>query len=256
MPRQPRALVAAVDLGLRLRAKVLRYLAHAARDGVPARAPDVPQRLPARPDRPVEDARRAQQEDLIQGAVRCLSRPSIYEQEHEDFREDVPGLHGEGGRPAPRPVGEGRPGQPRGVAQGRRGRAAVLRRRRGVRRDGRQGLPLQHGAHRGDHPRRRERRRLPGAQRRDRPLHQPPRDAGAEAALAARPGQRRAHLGHRDDRAGRRLGPAGHPHERRRQGRPLRRQRLQDVHQQRDHERPGDRRVAARTRTPATRASA
>ena len=96
-------------------------------------------------------------------------------------------------------------------------------------------------AHRGDHPGRRERPRVPGAQRRDRPLHQPPRDRRAEAALAAGPGQRRADLGDRDDRAGRRVGPPGHPHQRRRQGRPLRRQRLQDVHQQRDHERPGDR---------------
>ena len=37
------------------------------------------------------------------------------------------------------------------------------------------------------------------------------------------PGQRRADLRDRDDRAGRGQRPAGHPHQRRRQGRPLRR---------------------------------
>ena len=51
----------------------------------------------------------------------------------------------------------------------------------------------------------------------------------------------------RDDRAGRRQRPAGHPHDRRRQGRPLRAQRLQDLHQQRHHVRPGDRGRAAPT---------
>ena len=55
----------------------------------------------------------------------------------------------------------------------------------------------------------------------------------AEAALAARLRQRRDHHRDRDDRARRGQRPAGHPHDRRRQGRPLRAQRLQDVHQQR-----------------------
>ena len=49
-----------------------------------------------------------------------------------------------------------------------------------------------------------------------------PRDRRAEAALAARLRQRRDDHRDRDDRARRRQRPAGHPHERRRQGRPLR----------------------------------
>ena len=72
--------------------------------------------------------------------------------------------------------------------------------------------------------------------------------AGAEAALAAGPGLRRADLGDRDDRARRGQRPAGHPDHRGRQGRPLRAQRLQDVHQQRDHLRPGHRRGPHRPR--------
>ena len=174
--------------------------------------------------------------------------PSIYEQEHEDFRVHRARLHGEGGRPPPRPVGEGRPGQPRGLDQGRRDGPALLRRRGAVRRRRHQGLPLQRGRRRGDLPGRRERTRLPGPHRHHRPLHQHPRHRGAEAALAAGPGQRRADLGDRDDRAGRRLRPAGHPHERRRQGRPLRAQRLEDVHLQRHHERPRDRGLPHRPR--------
>ncbi len=35
-------------------------------------------------------------------------KPSIYTQEHEDFRSTVRDLPGEGGRPPPRAVGEGR----------------------------------------------------------------------------------------------------------------------------------------------------
>ncbi len=53
---------------------------------------------------------------------------------------------------------------------------------------------------------------------------------------------RRAHLGDRDDRAGRRLGPAGHPYDGGRRRRPLRAQRVQDVHQQRHPLRPRHRR--------------
>ncbi len=168
-------------------------------------------------------------------------RPSIYEQEHEDFRatarafmeKEVKPFHdqwekdGQVDREVWRKAGAAGP--------------ALLRRRRGVRRRGRQGLPLQRRAHRGDHPRRRQRRRLPGAQRRDRPLHQRAGERRAEAALAARAGLRRPDLRDRDDRARRRLGPAGHPHLGGRQGRPLRPQRLEDVHQQRHPVRPGHR---------------
>ena len=147
------------------------------------------------------------------------------------------GLPGEGGRALPRPVGEGRSGQPRGVDQGRRAGAALLRRRGGARRRRHQRLPLQHGGQRGDQQGRRQRARLPRAHRHHRPLHQQARDRGAEAALAARSGQRRADLLDRDDRARRRIRPAGHPYQRGRQGRPLRRQRVEDLHQQRHHER-------------------
>ena len=54
-----------------------------------------------------------------------------------------------------------------------------------------------------------------------------------KARLPAAHGARRAGRRHRDDRAGRRLGPAGHAHPRRAARRPLRHQRQQDLHHQR-----------------------
>ena len=59
---------------------------------------------------------------------------------------------------------------------------------------GDQGLPLQHGARRGGRPGRGVRARVRRAHRHHRPLHLLPRDRGAEAALAARAGLGRAHL--------------------------------------------------------------
>ena len=95
----------------------------------------------------------------------------------------------------------------------------------------------------------RQRPRLPGAHRHHRPL--PQRASGTdEQKQRWLPGlrQRRADLRDRDDRARRRQRPAGHPHHRGRQGRPLRAQRLQDLHQQRHPVRPGDRGRAHRPR--------
>ncbi len=135
---------------------------------------------------------------------------------------DRPLVHREGGQAAPRAVGDRWPGQPRGVDQGRRDGPALLRRRRGVRRTGRAGLPLQHGPRGGAHAGRRARSGLPRPHRHHRAVPQQPRHRRAEAALAARLRQRRDHHRDRDDRARRRQRPAGHPHQRRRQGRPLR----------------------------------
>ena len=178
---------------------------------VRAHAPDVPRRLPAR----ARSARRRCSTSSTAGPARRSAplpdRPSIYEQEHEDFRATARAFLEREVVPHHEQWEQDGQVEPRGLAQGRRGGAALLRRRRGVRRRRGQGLPLQRGAHRGDHPGRRQRARLPGPQRRDRPLHQPPGDRRAEAALAARPGQRRADLGDRDDRARRRVGPPGHP---------------------------------------------
>ena len=79
-------------------------------------------------------------------------------------------LHGARGRAPPQAVGGRRRRLPRGVAQGRRAGAALLRRRRGVRRRRGQRLPLQPGDGRGVGPRRRQRPRLHRAHRHHRPL--------------------------------------------------------------------------------------
>ena len=72
------------------------------------------------------------------------------------------------------------------------------------------------------------------AQRDRRALHPPLRLGGAEAAMAAEDGLRRIHRRHRDDRARRRLGPAGRAGPRARLRRqPLCHQRPEDLHQQR-----------------------
>ena len=93
-----------------------------------------------------------------------------------------------------------------------------------------------------------QRPRLRAAQRRRRAVPDRPGHRGAEAALAARLLQRRAHHRHRDDRARRRLRPAGHRGPRpAADGRPLAAQRLQDLHHQRHHRRPGHRRRARPT---------
>ena len=64
MPKQPRALVAAVDLGLRLRAKALRFLAAPRAAAYERVHPTYPNGYQLGPDRPEQDARRAEQDDL------------------------------------------------------------------------------------------------------------------------------------------------------------------------------------------------
>ena len=89
------------------------------------------------------------------------------------------------------------------------------------------------------------------------PVPARPGHRGAEAALAARVLHRRADHRHRDDRAGRRQRPAGHPDHGAPGRRRLRPQRLEDVHHQRHQRRPGHRRRARPTpRRRAPRASA
>ena len=202
---------------------------------------------------PSDDARRAEQdlEQLDQGVARCLSaRPSTSRSTRTSAPRRAPSWRRRSG---PFHDQWEQDGQVDREVWRKAGEAGLLcfdvdEEYGGA---GREGLPLQHRARRGDHPRRRQRRRLPGAQRRDRPLHQRAGERRAEAALAARAGLRRADLGDRDDRARRRLGPPGHPHLGRRQGRPLRRQRLEDVHHQRHPVRPGHRGRAHRPRRRA-----
>ena len=182
------------------------------------------------------------------GAFTMPETPSIFEQEHEDFRVHRARLHGEGGRPPPRPVGEGRAGQPRGLAKA--GEMGLLCFDVDEEYGGAGIKDFRYNAVIAE-----EISRV-GASGLGFPVHtdiivpyiSTARHRRAEAALAARPGQRRADLGDRDDRAGRRLRPAGHPHQRRRQGRPLRAQRLEDVHLQRHPERPGHRGLPHRPR--------
>ena len=75
----------------------------------------------------------------------------------------------------------------------------------------------------------------PGRAQHRRALRAQLRQRGAEAALAAAHGERRARRRHRDDRARRRFRPQGHSHEGGARRRPLCRQRLEDLHHQRLH---------------------
>jgi acyl-CoA dehydrogenase len=72
------------------------------------------------------------------------------------------------------------------------------------------------------------------------PPTSPLRHRGAEAALAAAPGTGEL-VGHRHDRAGRRLGPAGGEDHRQAGRQPVRDQRLQDLHHQRPDRQPDHR---------------
>ena len=81
-----------------------------------------------------------------------------------------------------------------------------------------------------------------GAQHDRRPLHQRLRHRGAEAALAAEDGLRRAGRRGRDDRAGHRIGPAEHQDQGDQAGRRVRHRRLEDLHHQRPAGQPGHRR--------------
>ena len=96
------------------------------------------------------------------------------------------------------------------------------------------------------------------AERHPRRLLPQPHHRGAEAAMAPEVRVRGVHHRHRHVRAGRRLRPC-EPEDHRPEGRrPLRHQRLQDLHQQRPARRPRGRRSAAPTRAPRrpTRGSA
>ena len=89
------------------------------------------------------------------------------------------------------------------------------------------------------------------AQRDRRALHPSLRLGGAEAALAAEDGVGRMRRRHRDDRARRGLGSAGSQDDRPARRQPLRRQRPEDLHQQRParrsrHRRRQDRPVEGR----------
>ena len=158
----------------------------------------------------------------------------------------VPGLgasvHRQGDDPPQRRVGSRGHHAQRGVRQvgrqrlPRHGHPDGARWRRGG------GLPLQRG-HRGGDPARRDQRRrarLDAPQRHLPALLPHPLRRRAEGPLAARNRKRRARHGHRHDGARYRLGPrldVDHCHSRRR---PLRRQRLEDLHHQRHQRRPRD----------------
>ena len=119
------------------------------------------------------------------------------------------------------------------VACGGRGRLPADGRADGVRRRWRR-LPPRGGAVRGACPARHLGLR-PGRAQHRRALRAQLRQRGAEAALAAAHGERRARRRHRDDRAGRRFRPQGHSHEGGARRRPLCRERLEDLHHQRLH---------------------
>ena len=171
----------------------------------------------------------------------------IFNAEHEDFRRRSGTFFEQRGDPVPRPVGEGRhraascgsrPASPGcSASTSRRSTAAGGRR-----------LPLQRDPLRGADPRRGERpgfslhtdiivpylSAIANDEQKQRWLPRLPHGEIITAIAMTEPG------------AGQR--PAGHPHHRRRQGRPLRPQRLQDLHLQRHPRRPGDRGRAHRPR--------
>ncbi|AAS05155.1 acyl-CoA dehydrogenase [Mycobacterium avium subsp. paratuberculosis] len=173
------------------------------------------------------------------------SRPEVvHEQRHQipahAFRvrtrtvpRVLPGLPRSSRRAVSRRMGEGEDRRPRGVARGRQAGLPGHGGARGVRRRGQPRFPVQHHHHRGDHPRPLQRDRLRPAQRHRRALPAGPGHRGAEAALAAEILHRRTDYGDRDDRAGHRQRPAGHQDPGGQAGRPLRAQRVKDVHHQR-----------------------
>ena len=132
-------------------------------------------------------------------------------------------------------------GRARILARGGAGGAARGQRARGLWRAGRR-FPPRRGGRRADHPQGRRGLRRRPAQRHHHPLHPGARHRGAEAALAAEAGLGRAGRGDRDERAGRRLGPAVGPHHRAQGRQRLPDQRRQDLHLQRPDRRPDRRR--------------
>ena len=111
---------------------------------------------------------------------------------------------------------------------------------------GRRRLPPRGGVLRGDGAARAHRHGDVGALDR-RPLLPQPRHRGAEAALPAPAGARRARRRDRDDRARRRFRPAGRGHAGRAARRSLRHQRQQDLHHQRLSRRRRPRRLQDRS---------
>ncbi len=166
---------------------------------------------------------------------------TLFEPEHDLFRESYRAFLDRHVAPYPRAVGEGQDRRPRGLAGGRQAGLSGHGGARGVRRRRQSRLPLQRDRHRGDHRGPLQRHRLRPAQRRRRALPAAAGQRGAEAALAAEVLHRRDHHRDRDDRARHRQRPAGHQDPRGQRGRPLRPQRRQDVHHQRHQRRPGDR---------------
>ena len=132
--------------------------------------------------------------------------------------------------------------RPRAVHRGRRQRVLGHGRAGGVRRWRGQGLPLQPGDRRGDPARRPERRRarIDAAQRHLPAVLPEPHERRSEASVVARYLLRRADHGHRDDRAGNRIRPRVDDHDSDPGRRRLRRQRIEDVHHERDQRRPRD----------------
>ena len=102
------------------------------------------------------------------------------------------------------------------------------------------GLPVQRRDRGGDPARRRERRRarMDAAQRHLPAVLPDHVHRRAEGALDPRHLLGRAHHCDRDDRAGHRLGPRGHEHDRDPRRRPLRRERFEDVHHERHQRGP------------------
>ena len=176
---------------------------------------------------------------VIPGTHRSKERDTDVraEQGARGLPQGRPGVRRGGGRAAHRDVGPGAPLPGRPGPQDGRARAVRPGRAGGVRRHGRRRRLHQ--------PLRRDRGARPGrpvdrhhALRRRRARHQPDPDLrfrGAEAALPPGPRGGPGARGLRADRAGRRLGRRGHPHE----GGPRRRrvghQRLQGLHHQLRH---------------------
>ena len=180
------------------------------------------------------------------------ARPAWSDDDVEAFRDLAHSLPRQGVRAARGALGRAAARRPRDLEQGGRAGPAVPVDPRGVRRRGRH-VRARGRAGRGAGPRDGAEPRHRGAQHDRRPLPELLRHRGAEAALAAAAGHRRARRRGRDDRARHRLGPA----ERHDQGDPGRRRvrhrRLEDVHLQRLAGRLGHRRRQDRPRQPRRR---
>ncbi len=150
---------------------------------------------------------------------------TLFEPEHDLFRESYRAFLDRARRAVPRAVGEGQDRRPRRLAGSRQAGLSRHGGARGVRRRRQPGLPLQRDHHRGDRRGSLQRDRLRPAQRRRRAVPAAAGQRGAEAALAAAVLHRRNHHRDRDDRAGHRQRPAGHQDPGGQRGRPLRAQR-------------------------------